>query len=83
MLSDHFQNADKPSSESGSLPLRHPSEEKREPVRIMLIGSKFGINVITKALHHLGFAEVGDWSKPQTHPSSDKQMSILTKRIRH
>ncbi|MEM8808320.1 MAG: hypothetical protein AAGF01_20055 [Cyanobacteria bacterium P01_G01_bin.38] len=47
----------------------------------MLIGSAVGIDVIVKLLHQLGFAEVGDWSKPQTYPNSDKLMSILIKWI--
>lgn len=61
----------------------HSSEVSREPVRIMLIGSAAGIDLIIKVLHRLGFAEVGDWSEPQTYPSSDRLMSILTKWIRH
>lgn len=72
-----------PKAENRAASLEKSSESGREPVRIMLIGSKVGIDVMVKLLHQLGFAEVGDWSKPQTYPNSDKLMSVLTKWIRH
>ena len=82
MIPDHCSNADKYIANSDHLPQVRPNENNREPIRIMLIGSTIGINEVAKSLYHLGFAEINDWSKPQTHPNSDQQMSILTKWIK-
>ena len=51
----------------------------REPIQVMVVGSHRGIESIIKGLHSLGFAEAGDWSKPQRYPNSDRSMSITTK----
>ena len=83
MFPDHASNTAKSSADNDNPSLGPSDGINREPVRIMLIGSAVGIDAIAKSLHHLGFAEIGDWSKPQAHPSSDKQMSILTKWIKH
>ncbi|NEP19151.1 MAG: hypothetical protein F6J97_20010 [Leptolyngbya sp. SIO4C1] len=80
MLQNFEPNTEIYSAPPGSL---NKSNANREPVRIILVGSAMGINLIIKILHRLGFAEVGDWSKPQAYPNSDKLMSILTKWIRH
>lgn len=55
------------------------TDEAREPVQVMLVGSQPGVSSIIKSLHALGFAEAGDWSKPQRYPNSDRSMSIMTK----
>lgn len=60
-----------------------PAEATREPVLITVIGSTFGVNLIVKILHRLGFAEPRAWSKPQIDPKTGKPMRILTKWIRH
>jgi hypothetical protein len=52
-------------------------------VRIILIGSIVGINLIIAILHRLGFAEPRSWSKPQSDPVTGQPMRILTKWIRH
>ncbi len=56
--------------------------EGREPVRLILIGSLAGINLIIAILHRLGFAESRSWSKPQRDPVSGQPMRILTKWLR-
>lgn len=55
----------------------------REPVRVILIGSLVGINLIIKILHRLGFAEATMWSTPQLDPVSGRFMRILTKWVRY
>ncbi|NJL48296.1 MAG: hypothetical protein HC929_13455 [Leptolyngbyaceae cyanobacterium SM2_5_2] len=60
-----------------------PARSTREPVRIILIGSIVGINLIIAILHRLGFAEPRSWSKPQNDPATSQPMRILTKWIRH
>lgn len=75
-----------PNTETYSLPPSDPnnlgsSAPSREPVRVILIGSIRGINLLIGILHTLGFAEPGSWSKPQINPGSGQSMRILTKWI--
>jgi hypothetical protein len=51
----------------------------REPVRIVLIGSRHGINQIVHRLHILGFAQVNEWSRLQPAPNTGKVMRVCTK----
>ncbi|HLO85263.1 MAG TPA: hypothetical protein VK203_09665 [Nostocaceae cyanobacterium] len=53
----------------------------REAVKIMVVGSRQGVNSIIRTLHKLGFAEVGEWSPllPSTQPG--EVMSVLTRYI--
>ncbi|HEY9879037.1 MAG TPA: hypothetical protein V6D29_11305 [Leptolyngbyaceae cyanobacterium] len=74
-----------PNTETYTVPSSEPTliEPSREPVRIMVVGSAIGINLIIKVLHRLGFAEPRAWSKPQIDPISGKLMTIMTKWIRY
>ncbi|MBE9114163.1 hypothetical protein IQ273_32905, partial [Nodosilinea sp. LEGE 07298] len=54
----------------------------REPVRVMLIGTATGMELIIAHLHQVGFAEPRAWSKPQLDPATGQPMRILTKWIR-
>lgn len=51
----------------------------REPVRLLLIGSKPGVTSIIHSLHRFGFAEVGEWSPFMPTQNDGEVMSILTK----
>ena len=62
-------------------PAASMSKGDREPVHLMVVGSPSGIACIINTLHHLGFAEVGAWSKLQPEPNTGKMMRVLTKRI--
>ncbi|MEH2000169.1 MAG: hypothetical protein V7L00_15715 [Nostoc sp.] len=59
------------------------SPTNRESVKILLIGSRRGINSIIYWLYRLGFAEVTAWSKPQVAPNSEdrEMMSITVKQV--
>ncbi len=63
---------------NNSLPLSH-----RESVKILIIGSRRGINSIIHLLYRVGFAEVASWSKPQVAPNSEdrEMMSITVKQV--
>ncbi|WP_017653897.1 hypothetical protein [Fortiea contorta] len=67
-------------SDSNSPPSSVPN---RESVKILLIGSRQGINSIIRWLYRLGFAEVAAWSKPQVAPNSEdrEMMSITVKQV--
>jgi len=73
-----------PNTETYSLPLSAPAEPQpsREPVRVILIGSAVGINLVIGILHRLGFAEPRAWSKLQRDPNTGLPMRVLTKWIR-
>lgn len=59
----------------------------REPVRLLLIGSRQGVNSVVHTLHHLRFAEVFEWSHDLPAPTQSLNlapgeiMRILTKYI--
>lgn len=61
-------------------PARHTTGD-REPVRILISGSRPGIRTIIHTLHRLGFAQAHEWSQPQLDPHTGRLMSILTKFI--
>ena len=73
-----------PDTETYTLPPSPANQPtpNREPIRIILIGSTYGINLIIGILHRLGFAEPRAWSKLQLDPTSGKPMRILTKWLR-
>jgi hypothetical protein len=73
-----------PNTETYSLPPGSPAapQPSREPVRVILIGSAGGINLVIGILHRLGFAEPRAWSKAQLDPATGMPMRILTKWIR-
>ncbi|MEB3233698.1 MAG: hypothetical protein VKJ64_22005 [Leptolyngbyaceae bacterium] len=48
----------------------------REPVRLLLIGSRQGVNSIIHVLHHLRFAEVFEWSQALDAPDLSKPLHI-------
>ena len=69
------------SADSESTASHGSSEGDREPVLILVIGSRRGINKIIHTQFRLGFAQIHEWSKPMIDPNSGRLMSILTKYI--
>ncbi|WP_214662636.1 hypothetical protein [Amazonocrinis nigriterrae] len=63
----------KPSPEK---PLR-----KREPIKHLLIGSPKAVTSTIHFLQMIGYANVGDWSPPQSTGNPDEVMSILIRQI--
>ena len=53
--------------------------ENREPVRIMVVGSRQGITAVVNWLVRLGFAQMADWSDLQPVPNTGQWMRVLTK----
>jgi hypothetical protein len=66
---------------SGDPPSAEPADP-REPVRVMLIGTATGMELVIAHLHSIGFAEPRAWSKPQLDPTTGQPIRILTKWIR-
>lgn len=51
----------------------------REPLRVLVIGSRQGVTSTIQTLYRLGFAPVNEWSPLLPAPSSGEVMSILTR----
>lgn len=72
-LSDDFPLPPPPYCPPPSLP--------REPVRIVVVGSPRGIDIIVHTLHLLRFANADGWSRVQPEPNTGQMMRILTKYV--
>ena len=59
--------------------LTDPLPPNREPLRVLVIGSRRGVTSTIHTLHRLGFAEAGEWSPLMPAPTSGEVMSILTR----
>jgi len=61
-----------------------PSEPspRREPVKVLLIGSPKGVNNTIHTLYSQGFAEVTAWSRLQPTSNPGEVMSVLRRQIR-
>ena len=53
----------------------------QEFVKVMVIGSRKGINMIIKLLHHLRFVEVREWTPLIPYEGSGKMMSLVRKKV--
>lgn len=60
-------------------PAAPPVNPEREPVKIMVVGSRWAVLLIIHTLHRLGFAQAGEWSKLQVEPTTRQWMSVVTK----
>ena len=58
-----------------------PSRPGREPVKVMLIGSRQGVINQIHTLYIRGYAQVGEWSPIQPMPNGEGFMSLLIKYI--
>ncbi len=53
----------------------------QEFVKVMVVGSRKGIDIIVKRLHHLRFAEVSEWSPPTPYGDSGEVMRLVRKKV--
>jgi hypothetical protein len=53
----------------------------RESVKVVIYGSKRGVNNIILTLYKLGFAQVNEWSPLLPSSNPGEVMSILTRHI--
>jgi hypothetical protein len=68
-----------PTSSDVTSGLTDPLPPNREPLRVLVIGSRTGVISTIHTLHRLGFAEAGEWSPLMPAPTSGEVMSILTR----
>ncbi|UBF27745.1 hypothetical protein K9N68_07475 [Kovacikia minuta CCNUW1] len=71
------------SGESSSTPSSVSNFEEqpvdREPLRVLVIGSRQGVVRTIQTLYRLRFAEVREWSPLMPGPNPGEVMSILTR----
>ena len=53
----------------------------QEFVKVMVVGSRKGIDIIVKRLHQLRFAEVNEWSPPTPYGDSGEVMRLVKKKV--
>ncbi|MEH2178493.1 hypothetical protein [Nostoc sp.] len=53
----------------------------RESIKVVIYGSKTGVNNTIFTLYKLGFAQVNEWSPLLPSPNPGEVMSILTRHI--
>ena len=54
---------------------------KREPVKMIVVGSPNAVNSVIRTQYVLGFANVTDWSPLQPTSNLDEVMSVLRRQI--
>jgi hypothetical protein len=59
-----------------TLKLHSYPKPDREPVKILVIGSKQATSAIVAALHQLGFAEIFEWTDFLSAPSADRPLQF-------
>lgn len=57
------------------------SQPDREPVRIIVVGSRQGVLAIVHTLHVKTFASADEWSALQLEPMTGKLMSVVTQYV--
>lgn len=75
-----------PDADDSSNPPQPPQSDRsgrgdREPVRVMLVGSRPGITRMIHTLHVKRVAPADEWSDFQIEPMTGQFMCILTKYI--
>ncbi|NMF84141.1 hypothetical protein [Nodosilinea sp. P-1105] len=59
-----------------TLKLHSYPKPDREPVKILVIGSKQAVSAIVAALHQLGFAEIFEWTDFLTAPCAERSLQF-------
>jgi hypothetical protein len=80
MAQEFLPNPDA-SSAPPNPPFDRSSKPDREPVRLMLVGSRHGITTIIHTLHVKRFAPADEWSDFQIEPMTGQWMCVLTKYV--
>ncbi|PSN16794.1 hypothetical protein C7293_00820 [filamentous cyanobacterium CCT1] len=58
-----------------------PYLEKKEPLKVLLVGSRQAVKKTIQALHLLGFANLNDWSAFQNRSNGEEVLSILVQKV--
>ena len=72
-LSNPFEGSNPPDA------FRVNPAANREPIKVLIIGSRPGIHLIIHQLHHMGLAQANEWSPLMPEPNSGQFLSIVIK----
>jgi hypothetical protein len=81
MAKDFLPDSEETSTSPASSQPPTPSNPEREPVQILVIGSKEGVTNIVHSLHSHHFAEVREWSPLMPAPVPGKKMRMLIRNV--
>lgn len=73
--------SDRPDSSGNPPPVFRSTSRNREPVRLIVLGSRAGVTAIIHSLYLKEVAAVDDWSDLQPEPNTGKWMSVVTKYV--
>ena len=76
-----FQHTDSSMPPADLPPVRRDLTSPFEPLRLTATGSPWAIQNHIQSMHHFGYAEPNDWSKPLPTGQPGEMMVILIKRI--
>ncbi|MEL6492628.1 MAG: hypothetical protein AAFQ95_21985 [Cyanobacteria bacterium J06621_3] len=76
-------SSEPPTAKASSILANSPGGPCSRPnhVRHLLFGTPATVQTTIRLLHHLGYAEPNDWSRPISTGRANEVMAILTKRI--
>jgi hypothetical protein len=64
-----------------TLKLHSYPKPDREPVKILVIGTKQSVTAIVVALHQLGFAEIFEWTDFLSAPNADRPLQFQPEEV--
>ena len=81
MLEEFLPNdSEVPFAEVPTQPSTHPGYGN-EYVKVMVVGSRQGIDLIIKRLCSLGFAQISEWSPAVLYEDSGEMMRLVRKKV--
>ena len=81
MLEEFLPNESEFPSDQVSTPASTNPGSGQEYVKVMVIGSRKGIDMIIKRLCSLGFAQVSEWSPAVPYEDSGEMMRLVRKKV--
>ena len=70
-----------PAASGISANLPNDNDPRPDHVRHLVFGTPPTVQATIRLLHHLGYAEPNDWSRPMSTGRANEVMVILTKRV--
>ena len=80
-MEEFLPNTDETPTPPNSDDIPTQPRRKREPVKMIVIGSPQAVNSVIRTQYVLGFANVTDWSPLQPTSNLDEVMSVLRRQI--
>ncbi len=66
---------------SASKPKARPSSGRKEPLKVLLVGSRQAVKQTIQSLHLAGFASLSEWSDFQNRSNGKEVLSILIQKV--